>query len=476
MNPDLITAWVALATAVGSGSWAVTRYADEKKEQHAKDLQLAAEQLDQRREEQVRARQDRAAELVKQLGATTDARARRWTMSALSLYPDETLDLLIASLADADPLDATAVKLAVVSIGVDAVPRVVRAHRIARQLTKTLAVPDNGHPEANDQRTVDLASAARVLDCTREILVNLLFQLDDEQRASLDVADVDLSRVMLAEAKLPGLRLRKADLTGAVLPRARMEGVVLRGASLDKAVLSRAVLSSADLTGARGCVRAIRTRLDAAVLDHAQLSGSVFDGARLVGASLVATQLDKASLAGAAFGETRLERTNLKGAQAHHLRGDRITCVGADLAFAVLDDASFRQARFERTKLVRVSALRTKAAGSRFTNCNLGGAQIVRADFDGAEFVGCEFGGVVLRATSLRGAAFRSCHISGADFTGADLAGASFVECTFGTADFTGVDLGDVEFTGCTFERPLTGVPAGLPNPAQPSSLEDHAR
>ena len=249
---ELLTAYVAIATAAGTAIWAVMRYLADRRDARAQQDRQAADQLVQRQVEEERARQQRAAELVKAVGDATDDRARRWTMSALSLYPDEALDLLLNSLGEASAADATAIKIAVISVGPSALPHAVRAHRIAGQMCRTTETEGALYGAASDQRQIDTATAGRVRDCTREIILQLVFQLDEDQRAAVDLAYVDLTRVSLAGARLSRISLRKTRLDKAILVRAYLNGAVLRGATVDGTVLSGARLRSADLTGAVG--------------------------------------------------------------------------------------------------------------------------------------------------------------------------------------------------------------------------------
>src|SRR4051794_10550656 len=91
-NADLVTAYLAIVTAAATGLWGIKKYVDERRATRQQQETLAAKELEQRRDEATSARQQRAAELIKGVGDATDDRARRWTMSALSLYPEESLD------------------------------------------------------------------------------------------------------------------------------------------------------------------------------------------------------------------------------------------------------------------------------------------------------------------------------------------------------------------------------------------------
>ncbi|MPZ93601.1 MAG: hypothetical protein GEU96_01545 [Propionibacteriales bacterium] len=451
MSAELITAYVGIATALGSAIWAVTRLIADRRQQREQEAKLAGEQLQQRQAEERRARQDRAAVLVQQLGQTTDPRARRWTMAALAMYPEDTLDLLLAALSDAEPEDAAAIKLAVSSIGPPAVPGVVRAHRIATQIHRTSQATRPVDEAADGRPTADADGARRVIDSTRALVLSLLFQLDDDQRSQVDLADVDLSRVILKGSRLPLTRFRKARLDGAVLIAASLRGASFRGASLDGTVLSRCNLRGADLTGASGAIRAVHADLTESRLDYAQLMRSTLDGAQLAGASLKRTRLDDASLPGATLTAAVLDKTGLRRAKARRIYAAKVRASGADLSHAVVDGGTMPDSLFEDTRLVRLSAARLDATGSTFVNCPAEGALLDEATLARCSFTGCRLSGASLAKASLSGAVFTSCSFFSASLARANLRDARFLQCEFGNVDLSGVNLDGVVFEGCTF-------------------------
>jgi tyrosyl-tRNA synthetase len=84
-NADLVTAYVAIITAVITGVWGIKKYLDERRSAREQQKKLAETEVAQRKDEAREARQQRAAELIKAVGGATDPRSRRWTMSALPL-------------------------------------------------------------------------------------------------------------------------------------------------------------------------------------------------------------------------------------------------------------------------------------------------------------------------------------------------------------------------------------------------------
>ena len=182
-SADLITAYVGIATAAGTAIWVVTKSLTERKEARDQADAQATGQLQQRRDEELRTRRQLAAGAHQAVGDATNPAARRWTMSALSLYPAETLNLLLNSLSEAGPEDSAAIMLAIISIGADALPSTIRAHKIARQMCGTVQLTADPIDPAVGLQGVEPAGASQVRDCTRDIIVNLLLQLTDSERA-----------------------------------------------------------------------------------------------------------------------------------------------------------------------------------------------------------------------------------------------------------------------------------------------------
>ena len=453
-DTDLLTAWLAILAAAGLALWAIKKYVGERRAGRQQEARLAGRELQQRRDEALMLRQQRAAELIRAVGDAPNPRARRWTMSALSMYPEQALDLLLTALGEAAAQDVSAIKLAVVSLGPDALPRTVYHHRVARQICaigdEARAAPD----ESSGCRSVDVQAASRVRDRTREILVHLLLQLDDDGRRESDLGGVDLSAVNLEGTRLREICLRKATLDGAVFRRAGMQGANLRRASVERTVFTGATLAGADLTGARGAIRAEQADLAEAVLDRAKLAGSALDAARLQHASLASTVLDGASLTGAALTRAHLHRTRLVHVSARHVLANELVATGADLSNADLRESWLAGATFERSKLVQVSAQQAEAPGARFLDVNLNRADLSEADLTGAELEGCVMGGMTMDNATLVEASLVNCTIASTSFAGALLDDTEFVGCTFkGRVDLTRTDLAGVTIRGCRFEE-----------------------
>jgi uncharacterized protein YjbI with pentapeptide repeats len=165
-------------------------------------------------------------------------------------------------------------------------------------------------------------------------------------------ADVQAVFTALSERNQEWDDGRSLDLTRLDLRNARLPGFDLTGATLSYSDLDGAVLTGADLTGAE----MIQVSLQAAALDRAEMAGAKLasadlrfvrlDEANLAGSSLADARLDLASLRnanleGANFERTSLLGTNLTGA---NLKGaDLSTAVGlteAQIATAIVDDAT----------------------------------------------------------------------------------------------------------------------------------------
>jgi uncharacterized protein YjbI with pentapeptide repeats len=131
-----------------------------------------------------------------------------------------------------------------------------------------------------------------------------------------DGRSLDLSRLDLRNARLPGV-----DLAGATLSYSALDGAVLTGADLTGTALIQASLRAAALDG---------SELSGAALPSADLRFARLDGANLRDAVLTDARLDLASLRDAHLEGADLERASLVGA---NLTGAHLE--GADLSAAV---------------------------------------------------------------------------------------------------------------------------------------------
>ncbi|MFD2081538.1 Uncharacterized protein YjbI, contains pentapeptide repeats [Actinopolymorpha cephalotaxi] len=454
-NADLVTAYVAIGTAASTGLWGIKKYADARNDSRRQELELAERELEQRRNEALHARQQRAAELIKAVGETTDPTARRWVMSALSLYPEEALDLLLTALGEASSQEASAIKLSVITLGRTALDKTVHYNRVAAQICAIGDEPAGSANSTADARRADVAAASRMRDRTREILLHLLLQIDEDQRANADLVEADLTSVNLAHARLTRTRFRKAVLDRAIFSRAALGHANLRGASLEGTVFTKATLTSADLTGARGAIHAIGADCANACFDHAQLAQSHLDGARLQGASFKRAVLSGASLAGARLSGVTLENTQLIRANLQHVSAtSHLTATSANLSYANLSGARIPHSTFDGSALVRITAHYIDASGAKLTNTDLNGADLTQSHLPESELRDCLIGGAVMRQINLEGATIANCRLASTDLSSAHLAHTTFDACTFvGKVDFRGADLTATAFKRCIFQK-----------------------
>ena len=388
---------LAVLTSVAAAVWAVLRLLEDRRSARQEAAALERRRIEQRRIDEEGRRAAHVSALMARFGETDDPDIRVWTTLALSLYPKETARLLAMSLGQFDDDVVAGVKLALLSIGPEALPELVRLNRIAQASRPT----EDAGADAPEPAVYDLG---RLLERTSLLIAAIVMQTDRDALPELDLEGVDLGGRCFDRGRLDGLRFRKARLDGAAFRQAGLRRAAFRGASLAETVFTRAALYEADFTGSTGRIAAIKARLDGARFDHCDLAGSQFDGASLRDVQAEQSDFDRGSFRGAQLHGARLARCGLRGVDAGKLKARALVAEGAKLAKADVTEASLRDARFERCELMGLAARGLRAQGARFLNCNLGGA-----DFRGA---------------MLAGAAFRGCQFGGADFRGADLAGA----------------------------------------------------
>jgi len=416
----LVTFLVALA----GGVWSVSRWIAERRATREQEERLARERLAQAQVEEQHRRQDKAAELVLSLGDASDRTARLWTASALALYPDETLPLLINAFGHADPETAAAIKLALTSVGPDAIEPLCRMNRVARTIVSASTIP-----EAREQREddpIELAGAQELLRCTRSTIAYLLFQTSEDERRSLDLVDVDLSEMNFANANLRYANFRKARLTGAVFARAKLGNASFRGASVEGSVFTRASAASVDLTGARGTVGAIRLAAPGAVLQDVHFDGSAFEAARFHDATFLRASLKKVTMMGGDLSGASIERSYFDGIDLTQARLVKAHLVDVNLTNAVLRSARMSEVRFEDCRLARVDATGAVGRAASFVNCNLAGASLERMELTGATFVRCNLSGARFDHAALERCRFERCKLYAISFANANMGGAVF--------------------------------------------------
>lgn len=170
---------------------------------------------------------------------------------------------------------------------------------------------------------------------------------------SMDLAEQNLSGLLMANADLAQANLNAADLEGADLTNSSLAAAQLREARLENAVLTNANLRDADLTGAyfRGANLAGADLTHARGLSGAYLSnfgqpGQAFDlsGAKLRetfldNADLFFSNLSKADLTGARLSNANLTGANLSGAKLNGAWLSEADVTGVDFRDADLTGA-----------------------------------------------------------------------------------------------------------------------------------------
>jgi uncharacterized protein YjbI with pentapeptide repeats len=150
----------------------------------------------------------------------------------------------------------------------------------------------------------------------------------------------------------------RIDLSGAKLGGAHLERFNLSNVNLTGAYLHEANLAGTDLSGAW--------------LDGAELGGGVqLDGANLIGASLINTNLDLAFLTGTDLRRTNLQKANLNQAALN----------GADLRGANLSRASLMEANLDGADLSQALLVYTNFSRARLENVNFDSASLARTIF-----------------------------------------------------------------------------------------------
>lgn len=200
------------------------------------------------------------------------------------------------------------------------------------------------------------------------------------------------------------------------LSNRHLGGLDLAGLDFKKATLSQSNLFGADLSQAN----LSGVDLSGANLDRVTLTSAQFNGANLIGASLLRpsafSSLTPNALEAPSFAGADMRRIKMFG------RFSRASFVNADLTDATC-------APFGKTGFIE-EIFRTEFSGS-----NLSGAILLRADLTHALFSFANLSGANLRDANLKNADLTGADLSGADLTGADVTG----------ADLSGVRLAGVK-------------------------------
>ncbi len=258
------------------------------------------------------------------------------------------------------------------------------------------------------------------------------------------------------ETARPGHRVCLAGGFSA-LPACEDIGQVLEGCGQDVAAFparpapcSWAKISRPDINGA--CA-------PEDVPDACTVTYTSFRRARLTGAEMTAVVLNSADTS-----EAILDGANLRGMSAFDAFMEGTSLAGADLGRADLAFAPFMQAmdltdaRLSRTDLRETSIARSTLTGAFFTEAQLTGSDLSNTV---AQAPGNGVGKVTFRGADLTGTDFFHADLPGADFDEAKVDGASFIQASVRGGTFrkiTGAgpylyctDIGDTEFLFSSF-------------------------
>ncbi len=163
------------------------------------------------------------------------------------------------------------------------------------------------------------------------------------------------------------------------------------------------------------------------LIDGAQMSGVVLEGARFQRCRIVRSRMARADLR-----ETVFEDCVFTGAADH---------IGLAVAFSRLD-----LARFVRCDLSFATFDASELHGVTLEDCNLRGARFRRVDFTRS----------LGRRRSVAAATFRRCNFHLADLTEASLPGCDLAGSRFREADLSGADLENADLRDCDLFGALT--------------------
>ncbi|GLH73297.1 hypothetical protein GETHLI_17990 [Geothrix limicola] len=395
-------AFTILAGFIGA-IWALVRYFDQRQQDRAQRAKADKDRLDQQRLDEEGRRAERVANLLAAFNQAPDAEKKTWIILALSLYPKETGRLLTMSLGRFDEEISKSVLLALVSMGPEVLPELIRLNRIAQVF------------EAETSNTIlqagDIYDGERLAARTKVAIQNLLIQADGGSTQQYDLADVDLSKCIFLGLKLQGANFRKCNLRGAVLKQARIREGNFRGAVLEGAVFTDAHLQGCDLTGAKGPLQAVHLVLKKGTFDHADLDHSHFDGAHLEAATFLKASLVQAELPGLHVTGCRFDQSDLRKVHAPKSHWVESEFRHAKLTASDLSEAEWSHDRFEDCELMGLNGQAAVVQKTAFLRCDFGGSRWPSATFTDATFEGCRFGGADFRTCAFIHPTFIDCVI-----------------------------------------------------------------
>lgn len=263
----------------------------------------------------------------------------------------------------------------------------------------------------------------------------------DAKCRNADLAGADLSDLNLSGADFSGANLRGANLRGASMPGTDFTGANLAGAQLPDTVVSGATFVSADLSNANFA----NVYADSAVFANATVTGTDFRGAFLRGADFTNADLklaltDEATICPSGTpgpcGAINPPSPDRPGG-AKVINGCVIEpgtrCTDANLAGANLVDDDLSRANLRGSTL----------SGSVFDGTNFTAALLARTNFTKARG----------RNSTMDGANLREANFASVTVTGGDWRGVFAPEIDFFDADLDGTNLEDAEMPRLTAKR-----------------------
>ena len=395
------TVVVAVISSIAAALWAVLQYLNDRRDARQESARLEGLRLEQLKRDAESARAAHVSELISRFSAASTADDRIWTTLAMSLYPREASRLLVLSLGQIGDDTEAGLRLALLSIGADALPDLVRMNKLAQASAST----QDSLEKSSDTVGYDVEQA---LHRSRQVIAAILAFTSKDDLSDLDLEGADLQGCSLRGSQLYGVRFRKVNLAKAYLGHSMLNKSAFRGASLDKTIVSGARMLGADFTGSDGALVAVQSIFDGTEFKRCDLKGSDFSGA-----SMCRIRSDHDSFAEACFAGVRLD-----------------------------------EAIFSKTRMMALNGRRLRGSKTVFLDCRLPKAVLEEATLPSVKFTNCEMVGLVAQGITATNARFFECDLRGANFTGADLTGAVFERCQFGGADFTKAKLSGAKIEG----------------------------
>ena len=270
----------------------------------------------------------------------------------------------------------------------------------------------------------------------------------------------------LTGANFEGAQIVTGNFVKANLTRANLQDANFSGGNLDHANLTGADLTGTDFTdawfnsktkwpegfdpltiGAHGPGMDYSGEVFTLKASHRDLSGTNFEGARILNVSFGAVNLSNANLRNADFRGVNLEFADLTGADLRDANFSKVylrntTLTGADLTGTDFTDAWFNS----KTKwpegfdplTIGAHGPGMDYSGEEFT-LKASHRDLSGTNFEGARILNVSFGAVNLSNANLRNADFRGVNLNYANLINSDLRGTDLREIKYNSnTDWTG--------------------------------------